>query len=108
MSVCSSLLRIGSTLDPQALMGSYSAFMNLDMIGVYEDRIWMLYKDVCGSNIVKTFAALRAVQLGIVSAEDLNFAIDNRGSLPNNQGTLNVDTMLAEVKKRLTKFARVD
>ena len=53
----------------------------LETYRIYGCRIWMLYKDVCREDIANTQAVLRATQLGIVSEQQLNTAIDNRGAV---------------------------
>jgi hypothetical protein len=67
------------TIDPQNIMGGIGAILELDTLGVYGPRIWMLYKDVCGEDIAKTNWMLRAWQLGIISEDELNKRIDNYG-----------------------------
>ena len=67
------------TIDPQNIMGGIGAILELDTLGVYGPRIWMLYKDVCGEDIAKTNWMLRAWQLGIISEVELNKRIDNYG-----------------------------
>ncbi len=88
------------TIDPQALMGGMGVVMSLDTEDIYEERIWMLYKDVCGQSIVKTLACLRASQLGFISTTQLDQAIDGMGDL-------DVDDLLVKVKKRLDGFDKV-
>lgn len=71
----------------------------MDMLGIYESRIWMLYKDVCGENLEKMLGVLRANQLGFVSSEIVNAAIDNRGA------GIDVDDLFRQVKEWLPEFA---
>lgn len=67
------------TIDPKNILGGIGAILDLDTLGVYGSRIWMLYKDVCGQDIAKTNWMLRAWQLGVISENDLNHRIDNYG-----------------------------
>lgn len=101
LTVCMSIMEEGSKIDPQNLMGGLGALLNMDTLGVYEHRIWMFYKDVCGENLEKMLGMLRANQLGFVSAEILNNAIDNRG-----QG-IDVNDLFDKVKERLPEFGGV-
>lgn len=66
-------------IDPQNILGGIGAILELDTLGVYGPRIWMLYKDVCGEDIANTNWMLRAWQLGIISEAELNKRIDNYG-----------------------------
>lgn len=54
---------------------------------------------VCGQDIVKTHAVLRAQQLGLVSAAAVAHATDNRGA------GIDVDALVAAVRERLPNFA---
>lgn len=85
-------------IDPQGAMGGLGTILSLDTEGIYEERIWMLFKDVCGEDIVKTLACLRASQLGFTTTNKLNSAID--GDNPD----FDVDDLLSKVKNRLAGF----
>ena len=100
LNVCVMIMQDGGAIDPDSALGPAGAILSLDQHGVYESRIWMLYKDVCGQDLVKTLACLRGVQLGFLREADLNHAIDNRGA------GLDVDAVLADVRKRLPRFAQ--
>jgi len=67
------------TIDPQNLLGGLGPILDLDTLGIYGPRIWMLYKDVCGEDVAKTNWMLRAWQLGVISEDELNKRIDNYG-----------------------------
>ena len=71
----------------------------LDTFGIYEHRIWQLYKDVCKQNLVTTVAMLRSVQLGILEEEKLQYAIDNYGK------GIEIDYLYKKVKERLPGFS---
>lgn len=99
LTVCMNIMKEGAKIDPRGL-GGFGAILSMDTLGIYEHRIWMLYKDVCGQNLKKMMGVLRANQLGFVSAEILNKAIDNRG-----QG-IDVDSLFDKVQERLPEFAK--
>lgn len=94
------LLKEGNAIDQQALIGNggVAAILTLDSCEIYGSRIWLLYKDVCKEDLVKTMAVLRAFQCGITRIEEINIAIDNRG-----QG-LDVEAILVAVKAELKGF----
>jgi hypothetical protein len=73
----------------------------LDTLGIYEHRIWGLYKDVCDCHLGKMIAVLRANQLGQlagVNAHALNHAIDNYGD------GIDLNAVVEAVKSRLPNF----
>lgn len=51
ISVLSQLLSSGRVVDPDA-WSPIATWLDLDMLGLYGSRIWMLYKDVCGHALV--------------------------------------------------------
>lgn len=79
MKVCSMMLQYGGAIDTDDIMGGLGSILMLDTLGIYGPEIWMLYKDVCGENLKKTIAVLRANQLGEIKTSDLKHAIQNRG-----------------------------
>ncbi len=101
ITVCLGLLENGEKIDPDAFPGGLSSILALDTLGIYDSRIWMLYKDVCGEHLGKMIAVLRAHQLGQlagVTVDVLNHAIDNRGD------GIDIDEVVTAVTNRLTNF----
>jgi hypothetical protein len=98
MKVCISLLENAEEVDPDNALGGIGCLLSLDAHGIYGASIWMLYKDVCGEDIVKTIAVLRSVQLGLLEESKLIHAIENRGD-----GII-VDDLYNLVKERLPAF----
>lgn len=98
--VCMELLTEGKQIDPDAFLGGMGNLLSLDTLSLYGSSIWMLYKDVCGENLIKTCAVLRGHQLGYVSRGDILHAINNRGD------GLDPDVILAQVQERLPQFGQ--
>ncbi|MBY0561453.1 hypothetical protein [Hyphomicrobium sp.] len=98
--VLTNILKETASIDPDNVMGGIGAVLFLDTLEIYEEKIWMLYKYVCGSSTVKTIAALRAVQLGLKSRHQLLAAIDGKAE------AFNADEALKLVKERLPDFAK--
>lgn len=87
-----------SVIDPMNAFGNLSPLLSCDTERIYGPRIWMLFKDVCGHDAVKALGLMRGVQLGIISSATLSYAIDNNGD------GLDVDDVLAKVRKELPSF----
>ena len=98
LTVCMEVLQKGQTIDPDGIGGAGLLLM-FDSLSLYGSKIWMLYKDVCGENLVKTVAMLRAWQLGYVAEKKLKHAIENYGD------GIDVDDLYRQVKERLPNFA---
>lgn len=101
LTVCMQLLRNGERVDPDAFGGGLSSILMLDTLKIYESRIWMLYKDVCGQHLGKMIAVLRAHQLGKLAGVDtktLNHAIDHYGD------GIDLDAVVKAVQSRLPNF----
>ncbi len=84
VNVLMMILKEGSAIDPDAADPSLT-LLSFDTNEIYGSRIWVLYKNVCDQSLVKTIAALRAVQLGIVSKETLNDAIGDVNGQKHNE-----------------------
>ena len=98
LSVCVLTLKTGSDIDPDGFMGGMGALLGMDTLGIYGSKIWMLYKDVCGSNLSVMLAILRANQLGFLSTSELMASIENRGN------DLDIDSICKQVQKNLPNF----
>lgn len=100
LTVCLQIMKNGSLIDPDGAMGGLGLILLLDTFGIYEHRIWMLYKDVCKQDLTKTIALLRLCQMGMLSQSVLTHAIDNRGD------GINVDDGITKLQTRLPNFGR--
>jgi hypothetical protein len=100
LTVMMQILMKADVIDPDNELGSIVYLLDLDRLNIWGSRIWMLYKDVCGENITKTLAVLRANQLGLIADDPIHYAIDNHGL------GLDSDQMLMIVKNKLPQFAR--
>ena len=99
LSIVMQMMEKSPEIDPQsAMMGGLAPVLMLDTFGIYEDRIWMLAKDVCKHDVVKMLACLRAVQLGHISEDVLNHAIDHYGE------GIDLELILSRVKLELNEF----
>ena len=92
------VLEQAERIDPDSLGGAAMVLLHLDELGIHGPKIWMLYGDVCKENLSHMMGALRAVQLGIISRETLDKAIESYG-----QG-LDLPAALAAVKAQLPRF----
>lgn len=97
LTVMMQMMQHGDAIDPDGFMGGFGAIMWLDTYEIYGSRIWILYKDVCGCNLLNTFAMIRACQLGFISSTKLNNAIDGKEQV-------DVADFLQQVKNRLPAF----
>jgi hypothetical protein len=102
ITVMADMVRQGGFIDPDDFMGGFGAVLGLDSHGIYEHRIWMLYKDVCNQNLVHMLGLLRACQLGMLSDVKLDKAIDGTEPLSEDQ----VVGYLVQVQTRLPNFGK--
>jgi len=79
LSVCMNLLKNTASIDPDSAFGGLGSLLSLDSNRIYGSRIWMFYKDFCKENIALVILVMRAHQLGIVTSNQLDDAIDNYG-----------------------------
>lgn len=99
ITVLTQILKEGANIDPDSIMPAASVLM-LDTMDIYGPRIWRLYRDVCGQDLTKTLACIRGSQLGFVSDDAINRAIDE------DPESLDVDSLLVQVQERLENFGR--
>ena len=102
LSVCLQLFQDAPRIDPDNKLAGLGYLLNLDTLGIYGPRIWMLYKDVCGQDLTKTCAILRAWQLGNIRQSEILHAIDNYGD------GIDVDLVLEVVQVTLPAFGQAD
>lgn len=100
LSVLLAITSTGAHIDPDAAMGSMNGILLLDALKIYGSRIWQLYNDVCDSDLTHMLACLRAVQMGLISADVLNHAIENRGE------GIEAEKVLQAVQELLPRFGR--
>ena len=96
--VCVELLAKGEEIDPDNALGGFGTMLLLDTLGLYGSRIWMLYKDVCGQDLVKMVAVLRAWQLAILTSGAIAHAIDHRGE------GVDTDNVVSQVQEQCPGF----
>ncbi len=92
------LLKKAGAIDPDNVAGGFAPLLMLDQSGIYGSKIYQLHVYVCGEDLTKTVACLRAIQLGLLSGADLDQAIDGVTKL-------NTDDVFAKVRQQLPTFA---
>jgi hypothetical protein len=104
ITVISQLFKEESKIDPDSALAPFGTILSLDAMGIYADKIWILYKNVCSSNIIRLVALIRANQLGFISNETIEDAIKPENVLKPNS----IDTiyLLQKVQKQLPNFAK--
>lgn len=99
ITVMCKMLEQGKKIDPYC--EPIMTLLSLDSFALYGSRIWMLYKDVCGQDMVKVLAVLRAVQLGMLYKSTMDGAIDNGD-------TLDINSIIESVRVELPLFGKSD
>jgi hypothetical protein len=98
------LAKCASTADPGNFLGPFGPVFLLDSAGIYGSAIWILYKDVCGENAVRTLAVLRSGQLGIIPAERLTQVIS--AHMERTAAEFDADLVWTQVCERLPAFQK--
>jgi len=101
LSVLAQLAHDGNRIDPDAVLGGGLSFiLDLDSLDIYGSEIWVLYKDICGSNLAKLCAVLRGWQLGFIPESEVRTAV----RVPLLGMTINIDEIVRRVRERLPNF----
>ena len=99
---CLQLLKDYKKYDPQSALGGLSPLYKLDELGLYNEKIWLLWKDICNENLGKFILLFRSVQLGFLDADQLIKFTDYR-TMEN--GLVNFDLLLEKVSAQLPTFS---
>lgn len=100
VSVMAKVIKHMPEVDPTAWHPWLPIFM-LDQYEIYGPDIWVLFKDVCGKEIVYFLAFLRAKQLGLIPLEELKNAI-SKGHIEQSR----LEEIHAMVEERIGAFGR--
>lgn len=104
------LLRImkeGEDIDPDSALGSLGPLLALDNNDIYGSNIWVLYKDVCGEDLIKMLAVLRANQLGLLSASKLRESIQFDQANYCTVGLTDLNEIVEAVQEQLPNFGQL-
>lgn len=106
-----------NAFNKQARCG-YGTLLLLDTYNIYGSDIWVLYKDMCGQNLVKTIAVLRMMQTGMKPTGWVKDLIEEiQGRSPNFKGypldkvrafRKELVEALPELREKLTEFTKDD
>lgn len=105
LNVLMRLMAEAGAIDPDDIMGGMGSVLFLDTLNIYEEKIWMLYKDICGEDIVKVVGLLRACQLGYLPQKELTSAINHPGGYGQMEAS-RIDELMKKVRERLPNFKR--
>jgi hypothetical protein len=101
MTVIVQLLEKGEAIDPDAAFGGLAQVLALDTHGIYEEKIWMFYKDICNQDVGMMIGLLRGIQLGIMPERELKDALNqNYARMASDR----VAEVLNAVRDRLPNF----
>lgn len=95
------ILTNGEKIDPFS-MGGLGSILFLDTLGIYGTDIYVLYSDICGRDISKTLAVLRATQFGFFDGKLLKVACSFQDY--SGREMVPVDELYKKVKERLPEF----
>lgn len=94
LRVCMDIYTQDKAIDPKGAMPGLFPLLRLDTMEIYGSEIWMLYKDVCKSDLVHLLALLRANQLGHIDASQIKLAI-------KGQHEFDLDAILENVRNEI-------
>jgi len=101
LNVLIRLIQEAESIDPDGAMGGFGTILLLDSLNIYGGDIWNLWKCVCGEDMVKMIAVLRAYQLGGLAGMDQDRILQ----AIRNRSMVDTDVILAAVRERLPNFS---
>lgn len=96
------MLTEGEKIDPDSALGGFGSILSLDTHGIYGTDIYIFHNDICGGEISKVIAVLRACQLGLFSPSILKDACSRQDR--SGVSMVPVADLYAKVKERLPDF----
>ena len=91
-----------NNIDPDNSLGGFGVVLLLDTYGIYGTDIYVLYSDICGKDLAKTLAVLRACQFGLFDSRVLADACHRQDY--SGKELVPVEELYLKVKERLPKF----
>lgn len=91
-----------SKIDPDSVIGGMMKLLSLDTLGIYGTDIYVLHNDICGRDMSKTFAVLRAYQLGFLNGSILKDACSRQDY--SGRKMVDVELLCKQVKEHLPNF----
>ena len=91
-----------TSIDPDNLLRELGPVVNLDNFGIYDGDIYILFSDICGRDVARTLAVLRATQLGMFDAAVLADACSRQDY--SGRAMVPVDDLYKKVRERLPNF----
>lgn len=104
MNAIMEILSKGKLVDPDDSMQGLGSILMLDTWGIYGTDIYVLYSDICGKDLSKMLAVIRATQLGFFNGNILIDACSRQDY--SGRDLVPVDDLYAKVKERLPNFDR--
>jgi hypothetical protein len=106
LTVLVQLYKEEALVDPDSAFAPFSTMLAFDSRGIYADKIWILYKDICKQNIVYLITLFRANQLGLISDEAIEDAIDSGHAGNARSIDIDIKDLLKQVQEKLPEFAK--
>jgi hypothetical protein len=89
-------------IDPDNALGGLGTILMLDSLGIYGTDIYVFNNDICGGNLAKMIAVIRAVQLDLFSGDVLKDACHRQDY--SGRELVPVDELYLKVKEHLPNF----
>lgn len=108
ITVLTRILEESPIIDPDSADSKVLKFgiipiLALDDMGIRGSGLWILYKDICGMNLVKLIALIRSVQFGFLDAKVLVELSQDRPRTKRTKG-FDPTPYVATVKAELPNF----
>jgi hypothetical protein len=103
LSVMIELMEAAPKIDPQAAFKGLQPLLSLDNLQIYGSDIWILYKDLCGQDVLKVLTIFRCIQMGILSEHTLKTTMRNPFGV-----TFPHTELLEKLKEKLPSFNPIE
>jgi len=103
--VCARLIQDARGFDLASPLGILQAFLAIDDAAVFGEKLYLLFHDLCGDDVLKTLTVLRALDARVISPERLHLELD--AAVSGTGGELDHVGLLAGVLGKWPQFGKV-
>jgi hypothetical protein len=99
VTVLVELMKSEPAIDPESDLGGIGSIMAMDDLGIYGSHIWILFKDVCKSNVGNVVTLFRATRLGLIDSQKVVEA--SRERVEDKAEPFDFDYLVARIREQV-------
>lgn len=98
------IMESAETIDPDNALGALGVLFSLDNLDCYGSNIWLLYKDICKSNVTNVHIIFRAIGFGLLNDKEVRQDIENART--GEAREFDFPELLKKIQEKIPDFAK--